>query len=350
MKAAIVERPGLLVVRDIPEPEMGDYDALCQLLYGAVCTGTDTSILEGTFSGDLNGPFQARYPSVLGHESIGVVLDVGKRVRNFRKGDLVTQARATPSPRGDLDIMFGGFAELGVARDHWAMRTDNMPASEWDSFRVNQVIPPYFSPAASTMIITWRETLSYIVRMGVSQGSRVLIIGSGGNGFAFLAHAMNAGAAQVAMIGNADRRDIARRMGAAQYYDYKRNDLVKSIGEDHTSGFDIIIDAIGKRGEMDRVLPLLRPGGVIGIYGLNDRGMCTINPAHSRGTLTYYNGNYDQEETHERVLSQMKMNRLDASHWLDIEHPFELQNINDAFEALRQRKSLKALVRISTNK
>ncbi|MGC9394707.1 MAG: hypothetical protein ACP5J4_07615 [Anaerolineae bacterium] len=41
MKAGIIERPGILTVKEIPMPEVGEYDALCDLLYGAMCTGTD---------------------------------------------------------------------------------------------------------------------------------------------------------------------------------------------------------------------------------------------------------------------------------------------------------------------
>jgi len=41
MRAAIVERPNTLIVRDVPEGVRGEYDALCQLEYGLTCTGTD---------------------------------------------------------------------------------------------------------------------------------------------------------------------------------------------------------------------------------------------------------------------------------------------------------------------
>ena len=49
MKAAIVEKPDVLVVRDVPMPEMGDYFALCEILWGATCSGTDMHIIEGRF-------------------------------------------------------------------------------------------------------------------------------------------------------------------------------------------------------------------------------------------------------------------------------------------------------------
>ena len=65
MKAAIIERPGVLTVKEIPMPEVGEYDALCDLLYGATCTGTDQHLIVGRF------PWPVQYPTILGHESVG---------------------------------------------------------------------------------------------------------------------------------------------------------------------------------------------------------------------------------------------------------------------------------------
>jgi NADPH:quinone reductase-like Zn-dependent oxidoreductase len=206
MKAAVIEKPGLLVVRDIPMPPMGEYDALCELLYGATCSGTDHHLLAGRF------PWPVRYPTVLGHESIGRVVEVGRRVRHFAVGDLVTRVGTLPT--AELDVNWGGFAEYGIARDHRAARQDGLPAAEWNSFRVNQVLPAGCDPRAATMMITWRETLSYITRMGIGAGAAVLIIGSGGNGLAFTAHAANLGATRVAVLGSAGREGVARSAGA----------------------------------------------------------------------------------------------------------------------------------------
>jgi threonine dehydrogenase-like Zn-dependent dehydrogenase len=59
MRAAIVGRPGRLVVRDVPEPDIGPFEARCEMLFGAVCTGTDRHVIDGSF------PFSVDYPSVL---------------------------------------------------------------------------------------------------------------------------------------------------------------------------------------------------------------------------------------------------------------------------------------------
>src|SRR5215467_13306748 len=103
MKAAVVERADCLVVKDIPQPVPGDYDALCELLYGSICTGTDQHIIADKFI------WKIKYPLILGHESIGRVVAIGRRVRHLKVGDLVTRVGAPPLPGGDLDALWGGF-------------------------------------------------------------------------------------------------------------------------------------------------------------------------------------------------------------------------------------------------
>ncbi|MGB2820620.1 MAG: alcohol dehydrogenase catalytic domain-containing protein, partial [Phycisphaerae bacterium] len=209
MKAAVVEGPNRLVVRDVPEPRMGEYDALCEILYGAMCSGTDTHIVECNF------PWLSPRPTVLGHESIARVVEVGGKVRSLKPGDLLTRVGTTPV--GRYSVTWGGFAEYGIATDYRACRADGLPAEQWHAARVQRVLPPGTDPAAATMVITWRETCSYANRIGIPDAGRVLVIGSGGNGLAYAAHAAVAGCEQVAMIGSAGREDNARRAGATGY-------------------------------------------------------------------------------------------------------------------------------------
>ena len=343
MKAALVERPGVLSVRDVPAPEVDDYGVRCELLYGATCTGTDQHILYGRM------PWPIHYPVILGHESIGRAVELGPRVRYFRQGDLITRVGAPPDPDGAYDVAWGGFAEFGLARDHRAMREDGLPAQAWHGHRVNQVLPAEFDPAAATMVITWRETFSYLTRMGVGRGAAVLVIGSGGNGLSFIAHASNIGAGAVAMIGSPGRLDAGRAAGASAGFDYHVPDeeLVASLAGSFPEGFDFIIDAVGKTGQIDRVLPLLKPGGVIGIYGIDDFDDNAINPRRAKGTFTYYNGGYDEEEAHERVVAWVADGTLDASTWLDGAQTFALEDIEAAFQSLRERRMVKALIRLT---
>ncbi|MDI7277956.1 MAG: zinc-binding dehydrogenase, partial [Anaerolineae bacterium] len=306
---------------------------------GATCSGTDHHLLAGRF------PWPVQYPTILGHESVGRVIAVGARVRSFRVGQLLTRVGAPPTR--ELSVNWGGFAELGIARDHWAMREDGLPAEAWHAYRINQVLPEGSDPRAATMVITWRETLSYATRMGIGAGARVLILGSGGNGLAFVRHVANLGAARVVQVGSPTREALGRAAGAGDYVDYHAADLCGPLTELVPEGFDFVVDAVGRRGGIDRVLPCLRAGGTVGIYGIDDYGQCAIDPHRSRGSFTIYNGGYDEVEAHERVVALWQKGLLDARLWLDLEHPFELDEIARAMAAVGERRLVKALVRLS---
>lgn len=341
MKAAVIEKTNVLTVREIPEPQPGDYDALCELLYGAVCAGTDSHIIAGTF------PWISPLPTVLGHESVGRVAKIGRKVRNYRVGDLVTHVGAPPSPDGKVSVTWGGFAEFGIARDHWAMCADGRPASEWEGSRWNQIVPAGVDPRVAPMFTTWRETLSYITRMGVATGSSVLVVGSGGNGLSHAVFAALLGASRVAMVGAARLEAAAKtRAGVHLYFDYKRTELTDAVNKVAPDGFDFIIDAVGRTGIADRVLPCLKPGGKYGVYGMDDFGRITINQACARGAVTVHPCDYDEAETHQRVSELVLRGKLDAGLWYDTATPWPLARINDAFAAVKSRLSVKALVRL----
>jgi L-iditol 2-dehydrogenase len=339
MKAAVVHGPGQLRVEDMPEPHAGEYDALCELLFGATCTGTDSHIIDGSF------PWTSPLPTVLGHESVGRVLSVGAKVRHYRPGDLVTRV-GTP-PAGGVSVTWGGFAEFGLARDHWAMCADGLPAEQWQGVRWNQVVPAGVAATTAPMFTTWRETLSYLTRLGFTAGASLLILGSGGNGLAYARHASLLGAGLVAMAGAAYAEAPARQQaGVGVYLDYRRPDLAEALNAAHPEGFDFIIDAVGRIGNGDRVLPCLKPGGRYGTYGVDDVGKITLSPARARGEFTDMPCSYDEAETHQRVSEWAMQGRLDPALWYDPDQAWPLAQIGDAFAAVRARRSPKALVRL----
>lgn len=341
MKAAIVTTPGVLTVQDIEPPIVGEYEALCEMLYGAICTGTDSHLIDGEF------PWPVNYPTILGHESIGRVVRVGAKVRYLKPGDVVTRVGTTAPPGSGLDVNWGGFAEQGIARDHWAMREDGLPESEWRPAAINQIVPPDIDPAAATMMITWRETLDCFNRMQIPVGGSLLVSGTGGNGLAFVAHAKNAGVGRIAIVGSPARAEIARRIGATDFFDYRSPDLAAEISALQPDGFDMVLDAVGKQDVLNAILPHVSWGGRLTIYGLDDHGSLSLDLSRARGTFTYYVGGYEEALSHDQVVELMRSGELDARNWIDLDHPFELENIADAFNAVRGRAAIKAVVRLS---
>lgn len=341
MKAAVVEEPGVLVVREVPEPVQGPYDALCDILYCATCTATDRHIIQGDF------PFGMEYPAILGHESIGRVREVGPRVRNFQVGDLITRPGATPSPETGLHVGWGGFAERGIVRDYLAMEEDGVANEGYAFYRLNQVLPPDLNPADATIIINWRETFSYLTRMGVGYGDRVLVLGSGGVGLSFANHAHNLLAKEVVVVGNPVLFDLARKVGATDCYSYRSENLAEEIGVKHSEGFDYVIDAVGRVGQLDRVLCLIRPGGGVTVYGVDEYFSVTITPHLAGKSFRFLSEGYAEGEVTEPVLRLLREGRLDPGNFYDRERIFPLEEINEAFAAAWRREMLKAVVRCS---
>jgi L-iditol 2-dehydrogenase len=341
MKSAVIEKFGSIVVRDLPDPVPGDYDVLCEVLYGSTCTGTDLHILDGVFPGT------APLPTILGHESVGRVIAMGRKVRHYRIGDLVTRVGAPPTRDGSVSVTWGGFSTLGIAKDHWAMCADGLPPHEWQRSRWNQVLPHGLDPVAGPMFTTWRETLSYLMKMGLTPGASILVAGSGGNGLAFAAMARLLGASTVAMIGSPVFEARARRLGVTQFADYKRDPVDPGLKICTACGFDFIVDSVGKPGNADRLIPLLREGGVFGFYGLDDFGTRTINPAQAGGRFTVHPCRFEESETHSQVSEWVLQGKLEAGIWYETAHPYDLALIADAFHDVRRRTAPKALIRLN---
>jgi glutathione-independent formaldehyde dehydrogenase len=81
MKAVVLEETRRIVVRDVPDAEMKETtDALLRITSTAIC-GTDLHFYEGRMRGIEGG--------VIGHEPLGIVEEVGRAVKNVRKGDRV---------------------------------------------------------------------------------------------------------------------------------------------------------------------------------------------------------------------------------------------------------------------
>ena len=59
MKAAIIEKPGVLTIKNVPIPEINDDEVLIKVKVTGIC-GTDWSIFTGKYSAD-------KLPLIAGH-------------------------------------------------------------------------------------------------------------------------------------------------------------------------------------------------------------------------------------------------------------------------------------------
>src|SRR4249920_3765824 len=125
MKAITVEphKPESVRLEDIPAPDVHAGSVLVEAVAVGVC-GTDVEIIEGKYGWAPPG----RTRLVLGHESLGRVLDPGP-ASGLRKGDLVVGIVRRPDPVpcpncavGEWDMCRNGlYTERGIKEIHGFM-------------------------------------------------------------------------------------------------------------------------------------------------------------------------------------------------------------------------------------
>ena len=125
MKAITVEpkKPGTAQYEEMPEPDVSEGSVLVEAVAVGVC-GTDVEIVEGKYGWAPPGATRL----VLGHESLGRVIDPGPRT-SLKKGDLVVGIVRRPDPVpcpncavGEWDMCTNGqYTERGIKEIHGFM-------------------------------------------------------------------------------------------------------------------------------------------------------------------------------------------------------------------------------------
>src|SRR5262245_54575171 len=129
MKAITVEprKPGSARLEDVPEPELRDGSVLVEGVAAGVC-GTDAEIAAGHYGWAPPG----RERLVLGHESLGRVLDPG-HAASLREGDLVVGIvrRPDPVPCSSCAVGEGDMGRHGEYTERGIKQIDGFMSERW---------------------------------------------------------------------------------------------------------------------------------------------------------------------------------------------------------------------------
>lgn len=330
MKVLMVTGRGVLDVRELPMPEPGPYDALCRTTFGAICAGTDTHVIDGTFGPD-------RYPAIIGHETIGEVIVVGSAAA-AAPGDLVTRVAVPPSPNGTSSLG-AGWPAAAVARDQGAGARWTCGV-ELASCTRNQVICTRRPPARQMPIfITWRETYRLHatarcrsrlpgphLRLGRERG-RDRRHGAPPR----CSRSCTGGVAQDCL-----RRAVPVRRWPSATRKRRRWGIWSTSGVPASTSR---VDATGIRHSLDRLLPAIANDGIVGVYGLDDAGKYAID-LDSCTCSGFLDPGYEEAEAHDAIEQAIDDGLLDAGIWIDEDSTFA-GTIRDAYGAARDRSLIK---------
>ena len=174
-----------------PEPKLSAPDEVkVRMLDIGIC-GTDKEICAFQYG---TPPAGSDY-IVLGHESLGEVVDVGKSVTRFKPGDLVVPTVRRPCPHPTCascahdrqDFCFtGDFTERGIKQQHGYMTEFVVDREKYmnpvpAALREVAVLVEPLTIAEKALIQVWdvQERLPWTPAAGRGKGHRAVVLGAG---------------------------------------------------------------------------------------------------------------------------------------------------------------------------
>jgi len=240
MKAFVLERYGkksALRLAEMPTPELHDDEVLVEV-HAAGLNLLDSKIRDGEFK--LILPY--RLPLVLGHDVAGVIVKVGRQVRQFELGDEV-YARVD-------DFRIGTFAQfVPVKEASLALKPAGLTMEE----------------AASIPLVGLTAWQALVARADLKKGQKVFIqAGSGGVGTFAIQLAKHLGAT-VATTTSTANLALVKSLGADVAIDYKTQDF-----EDVLRDYDVVLNSQDGK-TLEKSLRVLKSGGkLVSISGPPD--------------------------------------------------------------------------------
>ena len=344
MKSVIVPAPGKIEIREVETPVINAYQALVKTEMVALCNATDSKLIAGHFPG------VDTYPLALGHENAGIVVAVGEKVRNFKVGDRAIGGLISDFGAQGINSGWGGFSEYVVVNDFEVLKEEGLATPEqgcWDSFEIQNSVPAHVQPEEAVISCTWREVLGAFKDFNLTPGKKVIVVGSGPVGLSFVKLGKLFGLGQIDIVDMLPAKlEVARRMGADNGYTPAEISTPEFIASANRS-YDAVIDAVGLDVVVNSVLPLVKMGGDVCVYGV-----MTKNPTFDLSKAPY---NFDLHMHQWPTRSEEKAAMTTLAQWIEegrlsasdfITHRFKIEEIEEAFAAVKRGEVLLSLIHI----
>jgi S-(hydroxymethyl)glutathione dehydrogenase/alcohol dehydrogenase len=279
MKAAVlheVNKP--LVIEDVSLPKPGPREVLIRTAVAGLCH-SDLHFMEGLYPHPL--------PAVLGHESAGVVEQVGSEVRYVAPGDHVITCLSVFC--GHCEFCLSGRPALCTKVDTRRKQTDPPRLSKdgspvWQFLDLSSYAEQMLVHENAIVKITKDMPLDRAALIGcgvttgvgavfntakVPPGATVAVIGCGGVGLSAVQGASIAGAGRVIAVDMLDSKlELARKMGATDTVNPKKGDPVQQVKELTSGGVDFSFEAIGLKIAAEQAFGMLKNGGTATVIGM----------------------------------------------------------------------------------
>ncbi len=332
--------PGLVEVREVPEPSPGPGEVLIEVAAAAIC-GSDLHILKDEH------PYWP--PVILGHEFAGTVRAVGDGVTGYAPGDRVVSETSTGSC-GRCFLCRSGNRQIcehkrapGIGINGAFASHVVMPAA-----LLHQVPDGLPLREAALCEPTAIAVHAVIERARVQPGEVVVITGPGPIGLLCLQVARAAGAGMTVVSGApsdaALRLPVGREVGADVTVNVRDEDLVERVmALTAGKGADVAIETSGAAPAIEILPRLVRRLGRICAVGIAGRPVVSFpwDTAVFRGLEVQFSFS-SRHTSWVTALRLLASGKVRAHPLLSMEVP--LERWHEAFEAQEQGRAIKALL------
>lgn len=343
MKAAVLQAPNVLRVTEMATPEAAPGELVLRVRAATVC-GTDLRILSGRKTKGV------RFPSVIGHEFAGDVVQAGAGVTQFKVGDRVCMdpvipCRACAYCKSGLENVCVNRQAMGYEFDGAFAEYIRIPAIALTAGNVFRM-PQGMSFEAAALAEPLACCINGQRNAGVGMGDSVVILGAGPIGLMHAALARNAGARQVIVSEpNAARRQAAAERGVTHVFDPSGGSLADFVkARTDGLGADVAILAIGVPQLANEALTLVRRGGRVNLFAgfsAGDTSTIDVNLIHY-GELVVTGASALSRRDYELALNMLASGQIDAGSL--ITHRYEVSDSLAAFDEAGSGRALKVAI------
>ncbi len=265
----------------VPDPVLVDAgDAIVRVELAGLC-GSDLHVYHGREAGLDAG-------TVMGHEFVGRVVEVGAAVKRIASGERVVAPFSTACGacffcmRGlsarCVDAALFGWVEGGRGLHGGQAEFVRVPHADASLFAIDDDLPADLALLLADVVPTgW-----HAARMGeVSSGDVLVVIGCGPIGLAAVVAALECGARRVFAIDAVpERLALAARFGAEPL---TLDSDVAGVVRDATEGrgADAALELVGSPAASRAAFDLVRAGGVVAIAGVHHESHFAFSPVEA---------------------------------------------------------------------
>lgn len=345
MRALRFVRPGEIEVTDREEPRLeSPSDAIVRTSATCVC-GSDLWPFRGINDRDEG--------SVIGHECIGEVVDVGHEVSSIRVGDFVVVPFLSSCGHCRLCAL-GEFqsCEVAVAQGVFSVQGAQAEYVRAPLADGSLVVVPGGRPSEDLLpdLLALADVMGTgyhaAIAARVGNGSTVAVVGDGAVGLCAVLSARLLGAERIiALSRHEDRQSLALEFGATDIVTERGDDAVAVVRELTAGlGVDAVLECVGTAQAMSTAFGLARPGAIVGYVGLPHDAIAPFGRMF-RHNIGIDGGVAPTRRYSNELVDRVMRGEIRPGRVFDLELPFE--RLPEGYQAMDERRSIKAWSRLA---